>query len=101
MKINWIGCDSVLAAPLLLDLARLVEYAARRGEKGILPHLALRQLTESIPRTVMIFLPSWAGLRPIRNRLRNYSGSSSQKSGVRMMERFILSKYFRILTTMF
>lgn len=41
MKINWIGCDSALAAPLLLDLARLVEYAARRGEKGILHHLAM------------------------------------------------------------
>jgi myo-inositol-1-phosphate synthase len=41
MKINWIGSDSVLAAPLLLDLARLVEYARRRGERGILPHLGM------------------------------------------------------------
>jgi myo-inositol-1-phosphate synthase len=41
MKINWIGSDSVLAAPLLLDLARLVEYAGQRGEKGFLPHLGM------------------------------------------------------------
>jgi myo-inositol-1-phosphate synthase len=41
MKINWIGSDSVLAAPLLLDLARLVEYAGQRGENSFLPHLGM------------------------------------------------------------
>jgi myo-inositol-1-phosphate synthase len=41
MKINWIGSDSVLAAPLLLDLARLVEYAGQRGETNFLPHLGM------------------------------------------------------------
>lgn len=41
MKINWIGADSILAAPLILDLARLTEYAARQGEKGDLSHLAI------------------------------------------------------------
>jgi len=41
MKINWIGADSILAAPLILDLARLTEYAARQGEKGDLSHLAV------------------------------------------------------------
>jgi len=40
MKINWVGADSNLAAPLILDLARLTEYAARHGEKGDLSHLA-------------------------------------------------------------
>lgn len=41
MKINWIGCDSALAAPLVVDLARLVELALNRGEKGSLIHLGL------------------------------------------------------------
>jgi myo-inositol-1-phosphate synthase len=36
----WQGCDSALAAPLVLDLARLVDLAHRRGESGALPQLA-------------------------------------------------------------
>jgi len=36
----WQGCDSILAAPLMLDLARLTLFAQRRGEAGPLPHLA-------------------------------------------------------------
>lgn len=41
LKINWLGRDSILAAPLILDLIRLLEYAHRIGEKGIQSHLAL------------------------------------------------------------
>ena len=41
MQFTWQGCDSVLAAPLVLDLIRLVELSHRRGEYGELPHLAL------------------------------------------------------------
>jgi len=40
MQITWAGCDSALAAPLVLDLARLCDLAARRGEAGELPHTA-------------------------------------------------------------
>jgi myo-inositol-1-phosphate synthase len=36
----WQGCDSILAAPLVLDLARLALLSQRRGEVGILHHLA-------------------------------------------------------------
>jgi myo-inositol-1-phosphate synthase len=36
----WQGCDSMLAAPLALDLIRLTDYAHRRGESGALKHLA-------------------------------------------------------------
>jgi myo-inositol-1-phosphate synthase len=39
MQFIWQGCDSLLAAPLVLDLVRLVELAARRGEKGLLAQL--------------------------------------------------------------
>jgi myo-inositol-1-phosphate synthase len=40
LQFTWQGCDSALAAPLVIDLARLVLLAQRRGEKGVLPHLA-------------------------------------------------------------
>ena len=36
----WQGCDSALAAPLVLDLVRLADFARRRGEHGSLPWLA-------------------------------------------------------------
>ncbi|MBI4575781.1 MAG: inositol-3-phosphate synthase [Planctomycetes bacterium] len=40
LQFTWQGCDSALAAPLVLDLARLADLAARRGERGLMPHLA-------------------------------------------------------------
>ena len=40
MQFIWQGCDSILAAPLVLDLVRLTEFALRRGESGPLLHLA-------------------------------------------------------------
>ncbi len=40
MQFTWQGCDSILAAPLVLDLARLALLAQRRGEVGVLRHLA-------------------------------------------------------------
>jgi myo-inositol-1-phosphate synthase len=33
------GCDSLLAAPLVLDLIRFAEVSRRRGEAGVLSHL--------------------------------------------------------------
>jgi len=40
MQFTWQGCDSILAAPLVLDLVRLVERARRAGEIGPLVWLA-------------------------------------------------------------
>ncbi len=40
MQFTWQGCDSILAAPLVLDLVRLVERARRAGEYGALDWLA-------------------------------------------------------------
>ncbi|MHC4923734.1 MAG: inositol-3-phosphate synthase, partial [Planctomycetota bacterium] len=40
LQFTWQGCDSALAAPLVLDLARLTDLAHRRGETGTLPWLA-------------------------------------------------------------
>jgi myo-inositol-1-phosphate synthase len=39
LQFTWQGCDSLLAAPLVLDLVRFVELSQRRGEVGILSHL--------------------------------------------------------------
>ncbi|MGD9634927.1 MAG: inositol-3-phosphate synthase [Pirellulales bacterium] len=39
MQFTWQGCDSLLAAPLVLDLVRFVELSHRRGETGLLAHL--------------------------------------------------------------
>ena len=36
----WQGCDSILAAPLVIDLVRLVELSQRKGEYGAIPWLA-------------------------------------------------------------
>ncbi len=40
LQFLWQGCDSLLAAPLVLDLARLALLAQRRGESGVLKQLA-------------------------------------------------------------
>jgi myo-inositol-1-phosphate synthase len=40
MQFIWEGCDSALAAPLLLDLARFGALALERGEAGVVPELA-------------------------------------------------------------
>lgn len=40
LQFVWQGCDSILAAPLVLDLARLMEHALRRGLGGPQTHLA-------------------------------------------------------------
>ncbi len=40
MQFTWQGCDSALAAPLVLDLGRLSAFSQRRGEVGVLRHLA-------------------------------------------------------------
>ncbi len=40
LQFTWQGCDSVLAAPLALDLLRLAELALRRGEAGLMRHCA-------------------------------------------------------------
>jgi myo-inositol-1-phosphate synthase len=40
LQFTWQGCDSILAAPLVLDLVRLVERGQRAGEYGALEWLA-------------------------------------------------------------
>ncbi len=40
MQFTWQGCDSLLAAPLVIDLVRLTERAHRAGDRGLLTFLA-------------------------------------------------------------
>lgn len=40
MQFTWQGCDSILAAPLVLDLVRFSEYAYRNQEAGPMQHLS-------------------------------------------------------------
>lgn len=40
LQFIWQGFDSILAAPLVLDLVRLADLSKRRGECGLMPHLA-------------------------------------------------------------
>jgi myo-inositol-1-phosphate synthase len=41
LQFIWQGCDSLLAAPFVLDLARLSLLAQRRGESGVLKHVSV------------------------------------------------------------
>jgi myo-inositol-1-phosphate synthase len=40
LQFTWQGCDSILAAPLAIDLARLALFAQRQGHAGVLSELA-------------------------------------------------------------
>lgn len=40
LQFTWQGADSVLAAPLIIDLVRLVDLEMRRGRSGLMKHLA-------------------------------------------------------------
>jgi myo-inositol-1-phosphate synthase len=40
LQFIWQGCDSALAAPLVIDLARLADLHAQLGRGGVMSHLA-------------------------------------------------------------
>lgn len=40
LQFTWQGCDSLLAAPLVIDLVRLTDRAHRAGDRGLLTFLA-------------------------------------------------------------
>ena len=40
MQFTWQGCDSLLAAPLAIDLVRLCDWEKRRGGKGLFSFLS-------------------------------------------------------------
>jgi myo-inositol-1-phosphate synthase len=40
LQFTWQGCDSALAAPLVLDMVRLGLFAKKKNEAGLMKHLA-------------------------------------------------------------
>jgi myo-inositol-1-phosphate synthase len=40
LQFVWTGSDSILAAPLVIDLARLTAHEWSQGRRGLMPHLA-------------------------------------------------------------
>jgi myo-inositol-1-phosphate synthase len=40
LQLIWQGCDSILAAPLVIDLARIADHDIRTGGSGVMTHLA-------------------------------------------------------------
>lgn len=40
MKINWLGKDSILAAPLVIDLARLIYFSVKNNDRGLISEMA-------------------------------------------------------------
>jgi myo-inositol-1-phosphate synthase len=40
LQFTWQGCDSILAAPLIIDLARLADLHAHLELTGVMTHLA-------------------------------------------------------------
>ncbi len=40
LQLTWMGSDSALAAPLVIDLMRLADFAHAQGEQGEMPHTA-------------------------------------------------------------
>lgn len=41
MKINWLGKDSILAAPIVFDIIKLMEFAQRKGTGGLQEHMSV------------------------------------------------------------
>jgi myo-inositol-1-phosphate synthase len=41
MQFTWQGCDSILAAPLVIDLIRFMELAKQKGIGGLVDELAV------------------------------------------------------------
>lgn len=41
MKINWLGSDSILAAPLIADLIRFMDHALEHHYSGVVGHVSL------------------------------------------------------------
>lgn len=50
LKINWLGRDSILAAPAILDLVRLTFLAEAAGQRGLLDNLGYFYKTPLAPQ---------------------------------------------------
>jgi myo-inositol-1-phosphate synthase len=69
MQFTWQGCDSILAAPLVIDLARLALLAHRRGESGVMVHLSCF-FKSPMGATEHDFSRQWSALEAYATQLR-------------------------------
>ena len=81
LQFTWQGCDSLLAAPLVLDLVRFVELSHRRGEIGVLEPLGQLFQAAARARRTRFFrqfslLSDWARARRVRRRQPSRDGRS-------------------------
>ncbi|TVT48883.1 myo-inositol-1-phosphate synthase [Amycolatopsis rhizosphaerae] len=65
LQLTWQGCDSALAAPLVLDLARFTAKACRAGARGPVPELGFffKDPVGDVPHdlaTQYVLLRDWA-----------------------------------------
>ncbi|MEU2165658.1 inositol-3-phosphate synthase [Streptomyces chengbuensis] len=70
LQTTWQGCDSALAAPLVLDLARLTARAHEAGLSGPLPQLAF-YFKDPDPGAPAALADQYATLLAFAGRLRN------------------------------
>lgn len=54
IKVNFLCRDSILAAPLVLDMARLMAVSLRNGEFGHLPHFSLFFKSPEVPEGTQV-----------------------------------------------
>ena len=70
LQFTWQGCDSVLAAPLVLDLVRLTELARRRGHVGQMPFSG-QLFQKPLRRRRTLLRPAVRGARTMGRGVRN------------------------------
>ncbi len=78
MQFTWQGCDSILAAPLVLDLVRMAALALRRGEQGPMGHLSIFFKSPLAARSHDLHVQYHALLEYVE-RVRGASGLSGEK----------------------
>jgi myo-inositol-1-phosphate synthase len=76
LQFTWQGCDSILAAPLVIDLVRLVDRARRDGETGALEWLACF-FKSPIGVQEQSFAPQFAELMEWASRRRDAAGGAT------------------------
>ena len=76
LQFVWQGCDSLLAAPLVLDLVRFTDLAARQGETGLLTFLA-SFFKSPLGTTEHDFHRQWQMLEQWIEKLENNQASAS------------------------
>lgn len=82
MQFTWQGSDSILAAPLVLDMIRLSEFAARHDEIGPMRHLCCF-FKNPIDVEEMAFYPQFSMLLDYADRhLRRRSSSHGKNSSL-------------------